>query len=573
MLKRVALGLLAGVFAAAASSQNLIAIDLVTDQYGSESFWQIDGFGGGFFETGSGFPDQDAPGSYPQPTELVDLPDGVYSFCLGDAYDDGFCCAFGQGSITITHVASGIVLFHSEEPFEAALCTTLTVPLARVEGTLFLDADHDCLPGGGEVRVPGQVIKVMPGEYTGLTDADGNYEIRVPYGSYNVRVASDGFVPICPEQPVPVTTTDVEPFAQVLLGDSSIAKLDLLATMASGAARPGFHVQHALNVSNASAYTTGPVTVVATIDPLLTFISAEPPPTDVSGNVITWQLPALMAFAWHPIQLQTQLPPDPLLIGGEVLVVLTASQTAFEPVLTNNTASLTTPITGSFDPNDKLVRPADLYALDTDTVLDYTIRFQNTGTDTAFTVVVTDTLSELLEMGSFVQGPASHPFTVTFKPGRVVEWRFANILLPDSNVNEPASHGLVAFRIEPATTVLPGATISNAADIYFDFNPPVRTPDAVVQVALSTGWSNGTSTRAALVVSPNPANDRVRVWWPDGTQALEAILGTMEGRVVRRWNAPVRGQEWSIDGLPAGSYLLFVRASDGHWHPGRFVKH
>ncbi|HRH71206.1 MAG TPA: T9SS type A sorting domain-containing protein [Flavobacteriales bacterium] len=558
--------------ACGANAQNEIAIDLVTDQYGSESFWQIDGQGGSFYETGSGYADQDAPGSYPQPTEFVDLPDGTFSFCLGDAYDDGFCCEFGQGSITITHVASGTVLFHSEEAFGATLCTTFTVPFASVQGTLYLDADHDCAPGTGEVRVPGQVIKVMPGDHTGFTDAEGNYAIMVPYGSYTVGVASNGFVPICPEQPIAVSTSDVEPIAQALLGDSSIAKLDLVATMASGPARPGFQVHHALNISNASAYPTGPVSITATLDPLLTYLEADPQPQDVSGNVLTWELPALGVFQWHPINVYSQLPPDPELLGDEVSVSVSAHQTEFEPVLTNNQCSLNTTITGSFDPNDKLVRPAELYALDTDTILDYTIRFQNTGTDTAFTVVVTDTLSELLDMGTFLQGPASHPYTVAFKPGRVVEWRFADIQLPDSVVNEPASHGLVSFRIKPAADAVPGTTITNKADIYFDFNPPVRTPAVSVAVALSTGLGRTSRGGSDLIVSPNPTKARIDLRMSDGSLIEEAALLSIDGRSIRRNINGLHQLEWSLDGLSPGTYLVSVRTSAGNWHQRRFVK-
>ena len=70
-------------------------------------------------------------------------------------------------------------------------------------------------------------------------------------------------------------------------------------------------------------------------------------------------------------------------------------------------------VTGSYDPNDKTAvtssRSAEgLYLIDTDEYLDYTIRFQNTGTDTAFTVVITDTLSADLDMSSFQSLISSH---------------------------------------------------------------------------------------------------------------------------------------------------------------------
>ena len=127
------------------------------------------------------------------------------------------------------------------------------------------------------------------------------------------------------------------------------------------------------------------------------------------------------------------------------------------------------------------------FFIDQDEWIDYVVRFQNTGTDTAFTVVITDTLAAELDMASFQQGLASHAFEVEFKPGRVVEWTFSDILLPDSNVNEPASHGLVKLRIKPVQPVLAGSVIENVANIYFDFNDPVITDPSMLVAEFSTG--------------------------------------------------------------------------------------
>jgi len=91
----------------------------------------------------------------------------------------------------------------------------------------------------------------------------------------------------------------------------------------------------------------------------------------------------------------------------------------------------------AYDPNDKLVNPAynSEYALHSDT-LHYTIRFQNTGNDTAFTVRLTDQLSDNLDWSKFTPIGASHEHVVTFdeRAGRI-EVLFENIMLPDSNVN------------------------------------------------------------------------------------------------------------------------------------------
>lgn len=547
-------------------AQNQIAVNLTTDQYGSETIWQIDGTNVSYNHIQGGYEDQPTPGSYPQPTVLLDLPDGNFYFCLGDVFDDGFCCAFGQGSLTVTHVLSGTVLFHTDTFSTGTVCTQFSLPFSRVQGTLFLDEDHSCDAGPSEPRVPSQVLRVLPGPIYGLTDANGDYDIRVPYGDFNIDVVYNGLVPICPtSEPVPFSTSAASPLAQVLLGDSSVAKLDIVAAALIGAARPGFSVTHTIQFTNASTYPSGPLTATVQLDPLISFASASITPTSVVGGTLTWSLPALGDYEQHTILVHGQLPADPLLLGQEISITASAFQPLDETVLWNNTYTAHQIITGSFDPNDKLVWPRELYDLAVDSVLDYSIRFQNTGTDTAFTVVITDTLAAELDMSTFQAGASTHPCAISFKPGRVVEWRFANIMLPDSNVNEPASHGQVGFRIRPLQPLLPGTEIGNKADIHFDFNPPVRTNDAVVVAEFNTGLDAHSVGGPRL--SPNPATEVLNVIMPEGTSSVDVL--TIDGRSVELPTARrADGYQLDVSVLPAGLYI--VQTLNGS---ARFVKH
>ena len=76
----------------------------------------------------------------------------------------------------------------------------------------------------------------------------------------------------------------------------------------------------------------------------------------------------------------------------------------------DNTVSLEIPVLSSFDPNDKTVFPATKPLPGETTELVYRIRFQNTGTDTAFNVTVIDTLSENLNLYSLRMLEVSHPY-------------------------------------------------------------------------------------------------------------------------------------------------------------------
>lgn len=135
-------------------------------------------------------------------------------------------------------------------------------------------------------------------------------------------------------------------------------------------------------------------------------------------------------------------------------------------------------VVGSFDPNDKMGIPIGYGAahyIEPGTDIEYRIRFQNTGTDTAFTVVIRDTLSVHLDPATLRVGAASHDYEFSLEGDAVAIFRFDNILLPDSNVNEALSHGFISFRISQKPEVPLESVIENEAAIYFDFNDPVIT--------------------------------------------------------------------------------------------------
>ncbi len=237
-----------------------------------------------------------------------------------------------------------------------------------------------------------------------------------------------------------------------------------------------------------------------------------------------------------------------------------------------DTHTTTRTVTGSYDPNVKEVRTSSgqsdtQYILGTDNYLDYTIHFQNTGTDTAFTVVVTDTLDATLNMASFQQGTSSHACTVDFLPGRVVRWTFNNILLVDSTTNEAGSHGLTSFRIRLAEPIVPGTLIANAADIFFDFNPPIRTPDALITADFATGLAPAARSTVQLV--PNPAHDRLTVVGAAGATRLR--VRATDGRTVLE-HALRNGPTVELGALPAGLYTAAVFDAAGAVQVLRLVK-
>lgn len=166
---------------------------------------------------------------------------------------------------------------------------------------------------------------------------------------------------------------------------------------------------------------------------------------------------------------------------------------------------------GAYDPNDKTGYPKGFCQANyirADQEIEYRIRFQNTGTDTAFNITITDTLSQFLSPASVRPGSSSHPFEYSLLGEGVVKFTFSNIMLPDSNVNEPASHGFVKFSIKQQTNNPMGTVIENQADIFFDFNDPIRTN--TVRHTIGDDFVEMQGVVGDLSVAGN-----VSTWWGD----------------------------------------------------------
>lgn len=226
---------------------------------------------------------------------------------------------------------------------------------------------------------------------------------------------------------------------------------------------------------------------------------------------------------------------------------------------------------GSFDPNDKAASPKGVgentHFILPGTTLDYTIRFQNTGTDTAFTVIVRDTIDRLFDLASFQPGASSHPYRLDIE-GNALAFVFENILLPDSNINVAGSQGYLSFRIRPRNDIPLGSVVTNSAGIYFDFNDPVITNTVWHVVDNSFLQTVGTNQpeqpeHPQLLVFPNPAQNTFRVKAPAGQGILEMF--DLQGRLLQQIrvsaDAPVAV---ACSDCPAGLYALrFVNTATG----------
>ncbi|MCO6480345.1 MAG: hypothetical protein J5I94_27135, partial [Phaeodactylibacter sp.] len=237
-------------------------------------------------------------------------------------------------------------------------------------------------------------------------------------------------------------------------------------------------------------------------------------------------------------------------------------------------------VVGSYDPNDKHGFPRGYGAenyIYPGTDIEYLVQFQNTGNDTAFLVVIRDTLSEHLDITTVRPGPATHPYTWDIDSNNILVFTFEDILLPDSTTNLEGSQGFVEFKIAHHDSLPLGTVIENSAAIYFDINEPIITNTTIhtlgydfVELVSFTPQANIHGLR--ISVAPNPMGEWALLQldgWPGGEGLFE--LYGLQGRRLREQRFSGPAFRFERRGLPAGLYAFRVTDGQGRWGSGRLV--
>lgn len=234
----------------------------------------------------------------------------------------------------------------------------------------------------------------------------------------------------------------------------------------------------------------------------------------------------------------------------------------------------------SYDPNDKAAQPTGYGAqhyIDENIAIDYKIRFQNTGTDTAFNIVILDTLSSYLDITSLQMGASSNAYTWTLT-GNVLKVSFPNIMLVDSNANEPLSHGFFRYRIEQALNNPIGTLIENQAAIYFDYNPPIFTNttfhtigDDFVPVILSVEAVY--IDKVEVTAFPNPFKEFTTIQVSGNNyEKLELNVFDVSGKIVKRVESDFGNQiELSRGNLQSGVYIYQLKGDGELLNTGKII--
>ena len=199
----------------------------------------------------------------------------------------------------------------------------------------------------------------------------------------------------------------------------------------------------------------------------------------------------------------------------------------------------------SYDPNEKIAFPSGAAAQHfvlQNTDIEYELHFQNEGTDTAFTVVLRDTLDKSLNVNTLQTGASSHSYTWKVSGNGILTFTFDKINLTTKKQDEPKSQGFVKYRIAQNKDNALGTVIKNRAGIYFDINPVILTNTTTHTIGKDflkvTGVNTPDFPNVKVKVYPNPFESAVTFSIENlenpSNETLHFYLFNFNGKIVKQ---------------------------------------
>ncbi len=232
--------------------------------------------------------------------------------------------------------------------------------------------------------------------------------------------------------------------------------------------------------------------------------------------------------------------------------------------------------------NEKTADPIGVteeHCLQQDVPIEYTLHFQNTGTQTVNQVIIRDNLSPFLDISSIQPGSSSHDYDFEVTDMGTAQFTFSNINLPDSTTNLIASRGFVSFKIGQLENPPFGSLIENEASIQFDTTLSEITDMVFHMVEESycidtINWNYTETTtinnQNLLKVYPNPFENFTVFEWtnatylPNGTVSLYDLTG----RLIKEISIDKKQTTLETEDLSSGVYLYEVTNQQG-WRIGQ----
>lgn len=430
---------------------------------------------------------------------------------------------------------------------------------------LFADNDGNCSYNSGDNPVAGVLVEVIrngQSQYT-MSNANGYISFMANNGdaiTINVPdqlTSGKSLKTTCTPNNYSYTYVS-NPSDTVLFAydcNGAVNPLDVSVTASHTAFNPSQTDTILINATFSNCHVGGGQ-ITIDLDPALQFIGAGLPGYQINGNAVSWNLDTLNQHNIYPIKVAVNAANAPAAtwLCNEISILPNSPDVN----LSNNYFTLCDTLLQVIPQQFKTGGTDSVY-LQTGNPVVYAIFFENNTQDTVSHVLITDTISPLLDISTLQILSSSHNFTTSIVNNTVLRFTHDSIHLAPNEV------GSVQFSLLPAGNIVTGTVIYNNATVLMGgagilgSNLTVLTAARPV-VDTGTDVNNTHFELLSMLVYPNPATDLLNVKI-EGHKSLEATITIVDvqGRIVYEDKLRSSQSQISTSRFTSGMYLLKYR--------------
>jgi len=433
-----------------------------------------------------------------------------------------------------------------------------------IQGNLYHDNNQNCIKDTVDFTLQGKMMTLMDSTYNilnyALTDTGGNYYFYAPEGHYIIALVPPQYwLSTCNGGLNVTLQSNTDSSYNNNLGIYMQPDVrDLSISVAGGIIRPAQNTNYMVFTENQGTDTvSGSITIKH--DSALNYVNASPLPDSIFPNRLVWNYTDFQCGQSRQIHFTLQ--------ANANLTMFTPIENMYaiiDPITSDlnpsdNVDSLQQFLFGPYDPNNKTVNLKDTFYFN-DSTFTYLIQFQNLGNDTAFNVVLRDTISNNLLLNTLNMGASSFPFSARFI-GRVMFISFNGISMPPKSVNETGSQGFIKYSIRRKPNITPGSKITNNAAIYFDYMPAVITNETVNILYTVPNNIVNIMQNEQLIIYPNPTSNFITFENPSSIKETFTLsLTNIQGQLLFSEKAEIDNTHTlDLSKFPNGIYFLTLQ--------------
>jgi uncharacterized repeat protein (TIGR01451 family) len=435
-----------------------------------------------------------------------------------------------------------------------------------VEGNNTIDENaNGC--DASDAFYPNLKFSITDGIVTGnlISNTSGNYSIPVLDGTHSLapQLENPTYFTVSPASTTVSFPASTSPFVQDFCITPNGVHHDLeVIVIPIDAARPGFDATYKIKYKNKGTVSETATLVFNFNEAVLDFVDATVVPTLVNSGSLSWTIGPITPFQSGEfiVTLNVNSPMEtPAVNAGDLLsymAVVNGLNT--DETIEDNTFTLRQTAVNSYDPNDKTCLEGNTISpTRIGEYVHYQIRFENTGTFPAQNIVVKDLIdTTVFDVSTLQMTDTSHSCVTRITNPNQVEFIFENINLPFDDAN---NDGYLVFKIKTKSTLVTGSTISNLANIYFDYNFPITTNTATS--TFQTLQNESFELDAYLTMYPNPVAEILNLKPKTSTEIYSLTIYNLLGQQVQTVINP--NESIDVSRLTTGSYIVKITTDKG----------